>query len=145
MRELYRSADLFVLPTAADASPHVVLEAMAAGVPVVSTDVGASEMVLDGETGVLVAPNSVGSLRDVLRSLIGDAPRRRTLALSAREHVKSHYDAAHNTARILEIMKQRARPGGPPRRTDLDCRASPGRIRVAPAPPPRGNGGGSPG
>ncbi len=110
LREFYRSADLFVLPTAADASPHVVLEAMAAGVPVVSTNVGAiPEMVRDGETGVLVAQGSVDALRQALTLLISDTPRRRALGLSARKHVERHYAAELNSARVLEIMKRCAR------------------------------------
>ena len=65
LRRLYNDADVFALPTYADAVPNVVVEAMAAGLPVVATDVGAvREMV--GDAGVVVPRGDVDALAAAL-------------------------------------------------------------------------------
>jgi glycosyltransferase involved in cell wall biosynthesis len=105
--ELYAAADVFVLPTSADASPHVVLEAMAAGLPVVSTPVGAiPEMV--GDTGMLVPPREPRPLRAALEGLLTDASRRRSMGAAARARAERHFDSGKNADRVLALMKRLA-------------------------------------
>lgn len=75
-----RRADLFVLPSRAEGVPKVVVEAMAAGLPVIATDVGAVAAVLDhGRRGVLVQPSDPDGLSRAIRELAADADRRRAL------------------------------------------------------------------
>ena len=101
---LYAAADAFVLPTAADASPHVVLEAMAAGLPVVSTPTGAiPEMVGDG--GVLVAPGDPGALRAALARLREPVARAR-LGRCARARAEARYDAVRNARCVLDVLRE---------------------------------------
>jgi len=101
---LYAAADAFVLPTAADASPHVVLEAMAAGLPVVSTPTGAiPEMVGDG--GVLVAPGDPAALRAALARLREPVARTR-LGRCARERAEARYDAVRNARGVLDVLRE---------------------------------------
>ena len=71
---LYRSADIFVLPTEGDRSPWAIIEAMAMQLPVISTTVGAiPEIVAHGETGLLVPPKTqTAALIDAIRTLTGD-------------------------------------------------------------------------
>ena len=74
------SADILVLPSYREGTPRVITEARAAGLPVVSTDVaGIPEMVLDGETGYLVEPGDVDSLRNRIRDLIESPDLRRKM------------------------------------------------------------------
>ena len=69
---LARSA-VFALPSEIDKSPYSVLEAMFAGLPVVSTDVGGiPEMVVDGETGFLVPPDDDVAIADAIEKLLAD-------------------------------------------------------------------------
>jgi len=90
---LLRSFDIFVLPSKAEGTSMSVLEAMAAGVPVVATAVGGTPALLDGgRCGDLVAANDVGGLADALVRLLGDTRRRHDLAASARQRVIDHYD-----------------------------------------------------
>ena len=73
---LARSA-VFALPSEIDKSPYSVLEAMFAGLPVVSTDVGGiPEMVVDGETGFLVPPDDDAAIADAIETLLADDVRR---------------------------------------------------------------------
>jgi glycosyltransferase involved in cell wall biosynthesis len=112
LRELYSEADVFALPTHADAVPWAVLEAMAAGLPVVASDVGAiPEMV--GESGEMVPPGDAAALAAALRRL-RDPERRRRLGEAAHERVHENYDNALQTPRILALAKRLAeeRAGG---------------------------------
>jgi len=79
---LLAACDLFVLNSTYEGFPHVVLEAMCAGLPVVATEVGGTpELVRDGENGLLISPNSNGALsRTLLRLLSSSEERQRLLA-----------------------------------------------------------------
>jgi glycosyltransferase involved in cell wall biosynthesis len=103
---LYAGSDVFVLPTAADASPHVVLEAMAAGLPVVSTPVGAiPEMVDHGRTGLLVPAGAPDALRAALERLSDPVVRAR-MGAAAHARARERFDAATNAARVLEVLTE---------------------------------------
>jgi glycosyltransferase involved in cell wall biosynthesis len=107
LRQLYHEADAFVLPTNADASSWVALEAMATGLPVVITPMGGiPEIVQDGETGLLIPPADPDALvRAVERLRTDDALRARIVA-QARRHVEDHFDAHRNTAALLDAVKR---------------------------------------
>jgi glycosyltransferase involved in cell wall biosynthesis len=99
---MYAGADALALPSRADASPWVVLEALAAGLPVLATKVGAiAEMV--GEAGILVAPGDPAALREGLRELT-DPTRRAALAAAAPGRLAA-YDSAAQTARLVELLR----------------------------------------
>ena len=71
---LYADADLFVFPTRGDCLPLAVMEALTAGLPVVTTTVGAlPEAVTHGETGWIIPPDDPAALADALQTLAGDA------------------------------------------------------------------------
>jgi len=72
---LLQEADVFVLPSRSEAFPNSIMEAMAAGVPVIASDVGGiPELVRDGVTGRLVPPGDVDALANALLALL-DNPR----------------------------------------------------------------------
>lgn len=102
--DLYRSADVFCLPSFAEGVPVVLMEAMATGLPSVSTRVnGIPELVVDGVTGRLVAPGRADELADVLAELLTDAPQRERLARDGRAHVLEHYEL-HRSATALSAV-----------------------------------------
>jgi glycosyltransferase involved in cell wall biosynthesis len=104
--ELFRRADIFVFPTLGDASPFVVLEAMAAGLPIATTTVGAIPEMLGGEQGAsLIPPNDHVALCATLQRLSDDESLRDALGLAARSRVEERYDASHNAESILREMK----------------------------------------
>jgi glycosyltransferase involved in cell wall biosynthesis len=83
---LMAGCDLFVLNSSYEGFPHVVLEAMSAGLPVVATMAGGTpELVRHGENGVLIAPNANGALSRTLIRLLTSREERRRLAAGARE------------------------------------------------------------
>ncbi len=108
LRDLYATADVLALPTRADAVPWVVLEAMAAGLPVVASDVGAiGELV--GDSGELVQPDDPEQLAAALRRL-ADPERRHRLGARALERVRERYDSPVQVQRLLELLEDVARP-----------------------------------
>ncbi len=105
LRDLYARADIFVLPTLADCFSIASIEAMAAGLPVISCPVGGiPEIVREGETGLLVPPGDVGSLRAALDGLVDDVAKRRAMGRCGREEAERHYNSAANARRILDTM-----------------------------------------
>lgn len=110
---LYAAADLFALPCVVardgdrDGIPVVLMEAMASGVPVVSTDVsGIPELVRSGETGVCVPPGDAVALADALEGLIRSPERRRSMAEAARRTIVEGYQSRENAARLLGIFHE---------------------------------------
>jgi len=98
---LMAACDLFVLNSAYEGLPHVVLEAMALGLPVVATAAGGTpEVVRDGETGVLV-PGRYATLGASLSALARDPALRRRLGRAARQWVGERLSAA-NMIRLTE-------------------------------------------
>jgi len=83
----YSAADIFVLPTRAEGLPNVLAEAMAAGLPVVATNLpGCTDsIVVDGETGFLVPPEDVSALTHALERLISEPALRARMGSSGRK------------------------------------------------------------
>jgi glycosyltransferase involved in cell wall biosynthesis len=89
---LLAASDLFVLPSHEEGFSNVILEAMAAGLPVVATKVGGnSEAVLDGATGWLVPPRSPTAMAKRIVDLLSDPGRAKSWGVEGRERVKSHF------------------------------------------------------
>jgi glycosyltransferase involved in cell wall biosynthesis len=110
LRALYHACDLFCLPTYGDCLPMVLSEAGAAGLPCVSTRVGGiSEIVREGETGLLVPPGDVAALTKALRGLLDNADLRRQMGARAARLVADEFDAVKNTQRLLDLVKQLVR------------------------------------
>jgi glycosyltransferase involved in cell wall biosynthesis len=100
----YHSADLFVLPTRYEGYGMAVAEALARGIPVVSTDTGAIVELVGDRAGVLVPPDNVESLAGELKRLLtdaGDFARLKRGALAARSK-RSTWESA--TARMEEAL-----------------------------------------
>ncbi len=105
-RELWEEADLFCLPTLGDCTPLAIGEALAAGLPVVTTRVGSNEETIrEGETGLLVPPGDASALREALARLVDDAGLRQQMALAARADAHERFDSARNAQRILELLE----------------------------------------
>ncbi|MCC6173982.1 MAG: glycosyltransferase family 4 protein [Chloroflexi bacterium] len=110
--ELFARADLFVLPSHGECLAVVLMEATAAGLPVVTTDVGAlGEAVLPGESGVLLPPNDVGALREALRGLLSDAGRRSRMGRAGHALAIERFDAYRNGQTLFDLLAEHARLG----------------------------------
>lgn len=104
---LYQSADLFALASRIahdgdrDGLPNVLMEAQSQWVPVVATDVSAiHELIVDGETGVLVPPQDALALARALEAAMRDPTRRRRLATAGHARVHAHFGLHGNLDRL---------------------------------------------
>jgi glycosyltransferase involved in cell wall biosynthesis len=101
--DYYRAADVYVLPSRAEGMSNALLEAMACGLPVVATRVGAAEvMIEDGVSGMLVTPGDTQELAGALRTLIADPALRERMGAEARRTVEERYAIARVVDRILD-------------------------------------------
>ena len=104
---LFAGADLFVFPTRGDCLPLAVMEALAAGLPVVTTAVAAlPEAVTHGETGWVVPPDDPAALAAALAALAADPALRRRLGCQARAVAVARFDATANYQRLVETVKR---------------------------------------
>lgn len=112
LRTLFSIADIFVLPSLSEGSPNVLLESMAARVPIVATKVGGvPEVVKDGESALLVAPSDVDSLEAAVCELLTNRPLADRLAAAAFERVCEDFSPAKRNERLLNIYSEARRIG----------------------------------
>jgi glycosyltransferase involved in cell wall biosynthesis len=106
-----RAFDAFALPSYANEGvPQAIMQAMACGVPVVSTPVGAiGELVREGETGLVVPPQDAAALCRALVLLERDSKLRASLARNAREHVHAHFARGAMLDRMEAVFRSVAR------------------------------------
>ncbi len=109
--EKLRDADIFALASTADAQgatdvfPTVILEAMASARPVVSTRLaGIPELVVDGETGVLVSPGDPTALTEALAQLVCDRELRLRYGRAGRTRIEQHFRVEDTVAPLLKLF-----------------------------------------
>jgi glycosyltransferase involved in cell wall biosynthesis len=104
--ELFRAADASILSSSWENFPHGVVESLAAGTPVVATDVGGvAEVVADGENGVLVPSGDVDALTEGIRRVLAENERLRANAVASVDR----YSRDRVYGRLLEILAEAAR------------------------------------
>jgi glycosyltransferase involved in cell wall biosynthesis len=111
--EKLQAADIFALASVTDAQgasdvfPTVILEAMAAACPVVSTHLaGIPESVVHGETGLLVPPEDTIALAGALERLMQDAKLRLHYGRAGRERIEQHFRIEHTVAPLIQLLQQ---------------------------------------
>ena len=103
-RPFFARANVFVLPSLSEGSPNVLLEAMEAGLPVVSTAVGGvPETVVDEESTLLVQPRDPQVLGTALRRILSDGPLAVRLAEAAHAKVQEHFRPDHYRKALLDM------------------------------------------
>ncbi len=101
----FAALDVFVLPSLHEALPMTVLEAMAAGVPVVASNLEGVAAAL-GDFGILVAPGNPSEMAARLRELQDDPGRRAALADGARRRLETDFSAAATAQRVESIYRE---------------------------------------
>ena len=107
----YAQADAFVLPSFAEGIPVVLMEAMASGVPCVTTRItGIPELIRDGVDGLLVTPSDALELADTVTHLMDDPDLCRELGEAGRRRVEAEYELSRNVRRLGSLFKARLVP-----------------------------------
>lgn len=113
---LFRDADIFLLPTYAEIFPNVLLEALAAGLPIVTTDVPViPEMIQDGVQGLVRRPGDIEGFAAALLAFIRDPARRRAVGAANRREAETRYDvpvAVDTLTGLFEEVLAARRPAG---------------------------------
>ncbi len=122
-RNLFQQADVFVLPSLGECFGIASVEAMAAGLPVVATRVGgATDIVADEHTGLLIPPADPPALAAALDRLLADEVGRRTMGAYGRARAERLFDAERNAGQLVACVQRAAGPAA-------------GRLRSTSAPP----------
>ena len=104
MHEVYASLDIVALPSLEEAMPMCLIEAMAAGLPVVATEVGAVNQVVQmGITGILVPPGDGSALATAMMRLIGDRGLARAYGEAARRRATELFSIEKTARRYIDI------------------------------------------
>jgi glycosyltransferase involved in cell wall biosynthesis len=107
VHSFYAIADVFVLPSHSEGSPNVLLEAMAANLPIVATAVGGvPEMLADHESALLVPPNDPPSLATAISSLLGDKVLAQRLATNAGTLVDTRFNPETYARSLVKIYRE---------------------------------------
>lgn len=110
LMRLFAQADVFVFPTLGDCLPLAVLEALASGLPVITTAIGAvPEAVTHGKTGWIVPTADAPALTEAISLFVSDATLRGKLGMAAKQEACERFDAAKNYAALLAVISEVAR------------------------------------
>jgi glycosyltransferase involved in cell wall biosynthesis len=107
MARVYRSLDVFVLPSLNEGMPMALLEAMSASLPIVATKVGAVPNILSTpEIGSLVAPGDAEALAAAIRMFIVDPARRESVGREAKKQVEERFSAAAMAKKYVDLYSE---------------------------------------
>ena len=102
LRELYRSSNVFCLPSIEEGFAQVLLQAMASGLPVVTTDVaGGAELVSSGENGLIVPVGDPDALAEALSDLTADTEHAWNIGRNARRRIETDFRWSHYVGRAV--------------------------------------------
>jgi glycosyltransferase involved in cell wall biosynthesis len=109
LRALFRTSDVFVLPSVFEMFGIAAVEAAAAGLPLIVTSVGGlGDLVVDGVTGFTMAPGDVDALAGHLHTLVEQPALRRKLGAAARQRAELEFDAGTNARRLVALAVRSA-------------------------------------
>ncbi len=110
-----QDTDIFVLPSFAEGVPVVLMEALAARVPVIASRVaGIPELVEDGVSGLLVPPGDAGALAAAIATLADDPARRKRMGEAGRARVIADFNIEREAAWLAELFRAYAGSGPRP-------------------------------
>jgi glycosyltransferase involved in cell wall biosynthesis len=103
------ASDSFVLPSLWEGLPMALIEAMASGLPIVATEVsGTKQVMIHGETGLLVAPGDVGALVSAIVAVLSDQARACAMGAAARDRVESAFSAKKQAEEHIALFRRAA-------------------------------------
>lgn len=104
--EMLAVHDVLVLPSFAEGVPVVLMEALAAQIPVIATAVGGvGELVKDGDTGLMVPPGDEAALSRAILSVMGDGAMRERMGMAGRARVEADFTVTVEAARLARLFR----------------------------------------
>ena len=106
---MYSSADILLLPSYNEGLPYVIIEALASGLPIISTDVGGiPEVIENGQNGYIIKSGDVNALRRHIIELLKDYNLRKKISISNWEKARNDYSLHKNIRLINRIYDDMA-------------------------------------
>jgi glycosyltransferase involved in cell wall biosynthesis len=111
VREMYRSADIFVLPTLSESCSMALLEAMSAGLPIITTRAGGNpHLIRDGDNGRLVKPGDVPELKAAIEDLIINPLLREAMGSANVQRIAEEFSWSVNADRYEDVYGRVVEP-----------------------------------
>ncbi len=108
--ELLSRTDIFVLPTEGEGMSNAILEAMAAGLPIITTNIPANRALIEhNKTGVLIPTHNIAALTDTIAGLAADGALRNRLGAQARIYAKQQHSPGKIAQRWQQVMTMHAK------------------------------------
>ncbi len=105
--DILAQLDILVLPSLQEPFGKIVVEAMAMGKPVVASRVGGvPEIVVDGETGILVPPKNATAIQKALEQLIVNSEKRKQMGVAGRKRVEQHFSIKKTVRKTEQIYEE---------------------------------------
>ena len=107
LKELLSKNDIFILPSWAEGLPNSMIEAMSAGLSIIVSDVGViSDFIKNGETGLLIEPRNMQSLRNAIIDLLEDKDLRKKIAINGHTLAKNTFSSEIGIERLLSVLEE---------------------------------------
>ncbi len=111
--DLLAASDIMVLPSLLEATPYIVIEAMAAGIPVIASGIfGIPELVKDSETGILVEPGNEASLAASIMKLMDNESLRTGMGKAGLARFRSYFTLNESVSRTVDVYNKILHPSG---------------------------------
>jgi glycosyltransferase involved in cell wall biosynthesis len=111
--DLLAASDYFVLPSLWEGLPMALIEAMASGLPIVATEVsGTQQVMVPGETGLVVPAGDTQQLKEAIRSLLANPARAQAMGAAARRHVEAFSARKQAEEHVVLYQRERNRSRG---------------------------------
>jgi glycosyltransferase involved in cell wall biosynthesis len=105
--DLLAASDCFVLPSLWEGLPMALIEAMASGLPVIASDVsGTRQVMISGETGLLVPPGDAGQLTQAMLQLLRDPGCAQAMGVAAKRRVEAYFSARKQAQDHVSLFLQ---------------------------------------
>lgn len=107
IKDIYLNSSIFVLPSYFEGMPLAILEAMSFGLPVISTNVnGIPDIVVDGETGILIEPGQIEKLGNEMRKLLLDKNLQKTMGENSKKRIVEYFSASSVLSELYSIYME---------------------------------------
>ena len=107
VKELLRISDIFILPTLGEGMSNALLEAMASGLPVITTDIPENnELIKNGKTGILVPIKDSDSLAKAIEDLLSDGERRKNLSENSKRNISEYFDVRIVVSKLTGFLDE---------------------------------------
>ena len=107
VKEILAISDIFVLPTLGEGMSNAIMEAMASGLPVITTDIPEnSELIENGKTGILVPIKDSPSLAKAIEDLLGDGQRRKNLGENSKRNISENFDTEIVVSKLTKFLDE---------------------------------------